>query len=674
MAIEKDYDVLERLGEGAFGKVYKARHKKTEELVAVKQIKLGAKSWDEACKSTELAALRQLRHPFIVRLKELLRNQLDGSLYYIFEYIDSDLCRLVRQNPSGLDETFAAGLARQLFAGLAHIHQHNFFHRDIKPENVLYETKREVVRIADFGESRSLRARPPFTDYVGTRWYRAPECLLRDRGYSSPVDVWSSGLVFAELLRGSPVFMGSSSMDQLYKIFSVLGQPISDWPEFTRLAEACRFRVPSSSGAGLQSVIPRASSRAIAVLSEILLLNPRRRPMARKVLEHGFFSILPPMDLDRLDTSRSTGGNSAAALSAAFLSERCDSRHSFQMNEAPPTGSGTAQASRPETPVLPPPAPAPPPSRPKSEVCVDDVDLDAELDKILGDAPHRHEDPEVIDPQDFALRAAGSNDSFVLEPEASPVPVSTERERAGFPDIPPLHMGSASMANSRAASPDSRGDIMDALLNDLNDLGVGDDLAPSSARLSQSLAPPAPYSIGLDVETSASTWSPEECMELRRLVKRVVRSGTSDKEQIWLQVSREMGGRYSARECKLQYARDYKADKMRKQASGQNRMLASLDRVPFCLLLPGPRQWQSGRLQNLRPFFSDLLANPVWLAQRLHRQSSNASDTAQATRIHWFASESAKTLCQVRQLLQKTELLSQLARLCLYRTWPEFSI
>eukprot|EP00913_Durusdinium_trenchii_P003851 g3565.t1 len=117
MAIEKDYDVLDRLGEGAFGKENSNEAELCEELVAVKQIKLGAKSWDEACKSTELAALRQLRHPFIVRLKELLRNQLDGSLYYIFEYVDSDLFRLIRQNPSGLEEAFGAVLARQLFAG-----------------------------------------------------------------------------------------------------------------------------------------------------------------------------------------------------------------------------------------------------------------------------------------------------------------------------------------------------------------------------------------------------------------------------------------------------------------------------------------------------------------------------------------------------------------------------
>lgn len=594
MAIEKDYDVLERLGEGAFGKVYKARHKKTEELVAVKQIKLGAKSWDEACKSTELAALRQLRHPFIVRLKELLRSQLDGSLYYIFEYVDSDLFRLVRQNPSGLEESFGAVLARQLFAGLAHIHQHNFFHRDIKPENILYETSRQVLRIADFGESRSLRARPPFTDYVGTRWYRAPECLLRDCGYSSPVDVWSGGLVFAELLRGSPVFMGTSSIDQLYKIFSVLGQPVADWPEFARLAEACRFRA-TSSGSGLQSVLPRTSSRAVAILSEILMLNPRRRPMAKKVMEHSFFNSLPLLELDRLDTARSCGTSTSTIMN--YLPERSDSRNSFQftdLHQGSMDFGPKPQVSRPETPNL----PMCPPSRPKSEVCVDDVDLDAELDKqlvfvlqfwydvqnleypteawILGDAPRYAEEAESVEPQpEYPLRV-GSTDSFALEVEGSPLTendLEGDSHRRGFPDIPPLHV--TAIGNSRAASPDSPGEMVDALLNDLAELGVGDDL-PSSGRQPH---PPPPYAGSLAVENERERmsmlvpqelpWSPDECLELRRVVKRIVRSGNSDasdKEQIWLEVSREMGGRRAPRECKVQYARDYKADKLRREA------------------------------------------------------------------------------------------------------------
>ncbi|CAJ1445789.1 unnamed protein product, partial [Effrenium voratum] len=364
---------------------------------------------------------------------------------------------------------------------------------------------------------------PPFTDYVGTRWYRAPECLLRDRGYSSPVDVWGSGLVFAELLRGSPIFMGSSSIDQLYKIFAVLGQPISDWPDFARLAEACRFRA-TATGSGLPTVLPRASSRVVALLSEILMLNPRRRPMARKVLEHAYFNSLPPFDPDRLDTARS----SASAMG------RSDSRNSFQMNDvgqAPLTASdGRVQASRPETPQAPPPPP--PMTQAKSEVCVDDVDLDAELDKILGDSPPEAE-PLLASAEVFPLRG-GSTDSFLLEPEGTPLPehdLEGDRERRGFPEIPPLHVH----AISRAASPDSRGDIMDALLNDLADLGVGDEL-PSSARQ----PPPPPPPFGAETEKEMP-WSAEEGMELRRIVKRIVRAGNSDKEQIWLEAAQRMG-------------------------------------------------------------------------------------------------------------------------------------
>lgn len=236
-----------------------------------------------------------------------MRSQFDGSLYYIFEYVDSDLCRLVKAHPSGLEELPAADFARQLFSGLAHMHQHNFFHRDLKPENVLLDTVRQTIRIADLGQARSLRARPPFTDYVGTRWYRAPECLLRDRTYSSPVDVWASGLIFAELLHGTALFCGTSTIDQLYKIFAVLGQPVNstDWPDFARLAQAVRFRIPDRNGRGLQRILPTCSSQAHVFLTETLTLNPRRRPVARKCLEHTYFLQLPPLEsIERLDTHR----------------------------------------------------------------------------------------------------------------------------------------------------------------------------------------------------------------------------------------------------------------------------------------------------------------------------------------------------------------------------------
>eukprot|EP00930_Biecheleria_cincta_P033412 TRINITY_DN23141_c0_g1_i1.p1 TRINITY_DN23141_c0_g1~~TRINITY_DN23141_c0_g1_i1.p1 ORF type:complete len:604 (-),score=89.60 TRINITY_DN23141_c0_g1_i1:37-1848(-) len=268
--INKHYEVLSCLGEGAFGKVYQARRRSNDELVAIKCIKAAVKSWEEACRSTELAALRKLKHSCVVQLKELM---------------------LLKRHPHGLEEPMAAELSRQIFLGLVHIHQHGFFHRDIKPENVLYDTKKSSIRIADFGEARLLRARPPFTEYIGTRWYRAPECLLGDGNYSSPVDVWAAGLVLAELLNGEALFKGTSSIDQLSKILRVCGFPGQDWPEFSRLTEACRFQLPKQGGCGLKRMFPRASAQRLGTLAQVLEVNPRRRPTAKRVLEYACFAL-----------------------------------------------------------------------------------------------------------------------------------------------------------------------------------------------------------------------------------------------------------------------------------------------------------------------------------------------------------------------------------------------
>mmetsp|Transcript_44121 Transcript_44121/g.122171 ORF Transcript_44121/g.122171 Transcript_44121/m.122171 type:complete len:915 (+) Transcript_44121:278-3022(+) len=392
MALETDYEVLDTLGEGSFGKVYRARHRHSDDIVAVKQIKLGSKSWEEACKSTELSALRTLRHPFIVRLRELLRSPADGSLYYVFEFISGDLCRLMRKYAQGMDESHAADLMRQLLVGLAHVHQHNFFHRDMKPENVLYDPQTETIRIADFGEARSLRARPPFTDYVGTRWYRAPECLLRDRAYSSPVDVWAAGLIFAELLRGSPLFCGTSSIDQLYRIFQVLGPAPTDWPEYQRLAQAIRFR-PAEKGCGLLRTVPRASPQAQALLGEILALNPRRRPLSRKTVDHAYFARLPPLDLEQHAARRISKASSFSAppenrRPAPLEDERPCSSVKQGVPEEMSTTVGDDATPRAETASMEPTPSAA--SQPQRSLLIDDdldLDLDEELDKILGGSP-----------------------------------------------------------------------------------------------------------------------------------------------------------------------------------------------------------------------------------------------------------------------------------------------
>jgi len=679
MALEKDYEVVERLGEGAFGKVYKAKHRNSGDVVAVKQIKLGAKSWDEALKATELQALRTLRHGSIVRLRELLRSQHDGSLYYVFEFIGSDLFVLMRSNPQGLEESRAAKLTNQLFSGLAHIHTNNFFHRDIKPENILFDEATETIRIADFGEARSVRARPPFTDYVGTRWYRAPECLLRDRTYSSPVDVWASGLVFAELLRGSCLFCGTSSIDQLYKIFTVLGQPLSDWPEFSRLAEAIRFKAVST-GCGLHRVLPATvSPQAQALIADILNLNPRRRPLARKCLENPYFSKLPPLDLDRAemqrDASRSLGSTARLEAPSPRLYSSGPSPRVDEAAEKPPPSTGQSQPRTPED------------REPNLSVTHDDLDLDAELDRILsvtsplgptaGTSAAAQADPAPSlggpigsgisggighlaseDPVEGSLTLAlNSAEAFAFTPEVRDPsrPSSAASGRGSDRSRPALASEQRPERSDRPPSP--CGGSVEALLEDLcKDLGVGEDplleavgdppgksgppaaagalrndvkadlgLTGASAAVDRSgskdsqsttgrlLAgagsfsslPPLPGGAASELggypgpaaehwaselgglggyasptlpisrQGSAAScgpaadeasrdprpWTEEEAGQLRRIVKKVTRRGSWEKEALWIEVANELGGGRNPRECKAKYTRDYKARK-----------------------------------------------------------------------------------------------------------------
>jgi len=397
MVLDRHYEVLSTLGEGAFGKVYKAKHRETGEEVAAKEIKVGSASFDEACNSMELKALKALRHPCVVRLRELLRSQKDGSLFFIFEFVPSDLCCLIRESPNGLAEAQAIELMRQLLVGITHIHQHGFFHRDIKPANILFDPERQAIRIADFGETRSLRARPPFTDYVGTRWYRAPECLLRNNNYSSPVDVWAAGLVFAELLRGSPVFAGSSAIDQLQKIFVVFGVPAhGDWPEFKQLSGAIRFHVDQGA-CGVQHVLPSVSLEVQAAVSEILILNPMKRPPARRCLEQlEIFAKLPPVDFNRMES--------------ICLTAPVPSRLEEEQTLFPEQTDSTRLAITPS------------PCASQRGSCSwemhQGVDLDAELDEILGDSPE-----QVLNAPEFRPTSPSSGmDAILASLPAAPSP------------------------------------------------------------------------------------------------------------------------------------------------------------------------------------------------------------------------------------------------------------
>jgi protein kinase len=194
----------------------------------------------------------------------------------------------MRDRGCGFSEPEIRFVISQVLDGLAFVHRMGFFHRDIKPENLLWAG--DVLKIGDFGLAREIRSRPPYTEYISTRWYRAPEIVLRHAFYNSPVDVWAVGAIMAELYTMRPLFQGNSETDQFFKICSVLGTPnAATWPDGVKLATNLGIRLPQFFPTSLSSLIPGASPEAIDFLTEILKWDPSKRPSASQALQHPFF-------------------------------------------------------------------------------------------------------------------------------------------------------------------------------------------------------------------------------------------------------------------------------------------------------------------------------------------------------------------------------------------------
>ncbi|MBN3309506.1 ICK kinase, partial [Amia calva] len=217
------YTTLKQLGDGTYGSVLLGRSLESGELVAIKKMKRKFYSWDECKNLREFKSLQKLKHANVVKLKEVIREN-DHQLYFVFEYMKENLYQLMKDRSRLFPESAVRNIMFQILQGLAFIHKHGFFHRDMKPENLLCMGP-ELVKIADFGLAREIRSRPPYTDYVSTRWYRAPEVLLRSTNYNSPIDQWAVGCIMAELYTLRPLFPGSSEVDTIFKICQVLGTP-----------------------------------------------------------------------------------------------------------------------------------------------------------------------------------------------------------------------------------------------------------------------------------------------------------------------------------------------------------------------------------------------------------------------------------------------------------------
>ncbi|EDL26370.1 serine/threonine-protein kinase ICK isoform X1 [Mus musculus] len=296
------YTTIKQLGDGTYGSVLLGRSIESGELIAIKKMKRKFYSWEECMNLREVKSLKKLNHANIVKLKEVIRE--NDHLYFIFEYMKENLYQLIKERNKLFPESAIRNIMYQILQGLAFIHKHGFFHRDLKPENLLCMGP-ELVKIADFGLAREIRSRPPYTDYVSTRWYRAPEVLLRSTNYSSPIDIWAVGCIMAEVYTLRPLFPGASEIDTIFKICQVLGTPKkTDWPEGYQLSSAMNFLWPQCIPNNLKTLIPNASSEAIQLLRDLLQWDPKKRPTASQALRYPYFQIGHPLGIISKDSGK----------------------------------------------------------------------------------------------------------------------------------------------------------------------------------------------------------------------------------------------------------------------------------------------------------------------------------------------------------------------------------
>ena len=298
-----NYEILTRLGGGTFADVYKAIEKKTRELVAIKVLKKKYSSWEKCVELREYKSLKKLQEAAststykgiknLIKLKEIIYIKETGILNLIFEYMEKDLFELMKERSTikNLNENQIRSVIYQTLLGLSFMHKYGFFHRDLKPENLLVTG--EIVKIADFGLAREIRSIPPYTEYVSTRYYRAPECILKSTNYNSPIDIWALGCIMAEMyLHPTPLFLGSNEKEVFIKICTILGSPSNEtWNEGIQLAKKIDFKIPKiDEGCSLENVIKNASEDAIDLMKNMLKWDPNQRATANNLLSHKFFN------------------------------------------------------------------------------------------------------------------------------------------------------------------------------------------------------------------------------------------------------------------------------------------------------------------------------------------------------------------------------------------------
>lgn len=283
-----NYKILDQIGGGSFGIVWRALHCPTGTVVAIKRMRQQFRTWNECLQLKEVQVLQKIQHPSIVKLFEVIRE--DERLFLVFEFFGNNMYQAIKDRNHPLPEAIIRVWLKQVLQGLHTLHSNGFYHRDIKPENILIKGKQ--CKIADLGLAQDIDPQlRSCTTYVSTRWYRAPEILLRCKNYGPKIDLFAVGVVAAELYALKPLFPGRDEIDMIACITKVLGPPTVDtWPNGVRLALSMGFEFPTNStGVSFSNLLPTASPSAIDLIQSLCQWNPSARPTAEEALNHPYF-------------------------------------------------------------------------------------------------------------------------------------------------------------------------------------------------------------------------------------------------------------------------------------------------------------------------------------------------------------------------------------------------
>jgi len=302
-----DYIRLDRIDEGSYGVVYRAKDKETGEIFALKKLKYEKEKNGFSMSSLrEVKVLMNFKHPHIVNVKEIVVGSHLNAVYIVMECVDNSLRSLLKKHKTVFSTEVVKRLLIQLLSAVSHLHDNWVFHRDLKTSNLLYDNK-GALKICDFGMAREYSSPvEEYTHHVMTAWYRAPEILLGEKIYTKAVDMWSVGCIFGELFTCKPLFAAStcSDIEQIDLIYKLLGCANEEiWPGYNSLPNVQNITFNHSPDSSLREKFPNLSDNGFDLLNKMLTYDPKKRITANEALKHPYFEEEPlPQPLDSMPT------------------------------------------------------------------------------------------------------------------------------------------------------------------------------------------------------------------------------------------------------------------------------------------------------------------------------------------------------------------------------------